>query len=324
MSDQSKKSIHEEIELSVFFQSFRNFFVNILKLLFQALSFFRKYIIVVIILVVGGAVGGYFLDQNFTKNYKNEIIVIPNYGSTEYLYTTIGMINSKLKNKDLSFFETIKFPAYNTIREITIEPIKDVYSMVKLEKTNIDVFKLLAEKGDISKVTSDLNTGQHFKFHKITIYKKGSSYGDNGIPVLLDYLNKNTYYDEYGKVAIENTKKKIVKNQEMIAQIDTLLNTFRTNGNVSKDNGIKINNNSQLNDLVLTKEALFSDIKKLELDLIDSSKTIKDVSIINDIIEDKIIASKMISLPLLLLMLFSGLFFARFLFAYLKRTAEAN
>lgn len=322
MTDQNKKSVNEEIELSVFFQGFRNFCVNILKLLFQALSFYKKYAIVVLILLIGGGVGGYFMNQSFQKNYKNEIIVIPNYGSTEYLYGTIEMLNSKIKNRDVAFFEKIKLVGYDQLKEISIEPVKDVYALVKQEKNNIDVFKLLAEKGDLAKITSDLNTSQHFKFHKISLYRKGSSIGDNGISVLLDYLNQNTYYDEYGKVVVENIKKKLVKNNEMIAQIDSLLNTFGNKAS-SKEQGININQNSQLNDLVLTKEGLFADNKKLELDLIDSGKTIKDVSIINDIIEDRFIASKIVSLPLLLLALFSGFFLLKYIYNYLKRTAEA-
>lgn len=322
MSDQSKKSMNEEIELSVFLQGFRNFGVSLLKLLFQALSFYRKYIIVVIVLVVGGAVGGYFMDDSFKKNYKNEVIVIPNFGSTEYLYTSIEMINSKLKNKDLEFFDAIKFDDAKSIREITIAPVKDVYSLVTKEKTNIDVFKLLAEKGDIAKITSELNTSQHFKFHKITIYKKGTSFGDNGIRSLLDYLNKNDYYNEYGKASVEASKKKIVQNNEMISQIDSLLNSFRKTI-ASKEQGISINQNSQLNDLVSTKDALIQDNKKIQLDLIDGSITIREVSTINDIIEDKLIASKMISLPLLLLALFSGVFLLKYVYAFLKRTAEA-
>jgi hypothetical protein len=323
MNDQNKKSMNEEIELSVFFQGFRNFCVNLLKLLFQVLSFYKKYAIVVIILLIGGAVGGYFMNQSFQKNYKNEIIVIPNYGSTEYLYGTIDMINSKIKNKDLAFFEKIKFPSSLQLNEISIQPVKDIYALVKQEKNNIEVFKLLAEKGDLAKITSDLNTSQHFKFHKISIFRKGSSVNDNGISVLLDYLNQNQYYDEYGKVVVDNIKKKQVKNNEMIAQIDSLLTTFGKKGNNTKEQGISINQNSQLNDLVLTKEAFFQDNKKLELDLIDSGKTIKDVSIINDIIEERLIASKIISLPLLLLALFSGFFLLRYIYTYLKRTAEA-
>jgi len=324
MNDQNKKSMNEEIELSVFFQGFRNFCVNILKLLFKALSFYKKYAIVVLVLLIGGAVGGYFMNQSFQKNYKNEIIVIPNYGSTEYLYGTIDMINSKIKNKDVAFFEKIKFPEYLQLKEISIEPVKDIYALAKQEKNNIEVFKLLAEKGDLAKITSDLNTSQHFKFHKLSIYRKGSSINDNGISVLLNYLNQNQYYDEYGKVVVENIKKKQVKNNEMIAQIDSLLTTFGKKGNNNpKEQGININQNSQLNDLVLTKEALFHDNKKLELDLIDSGKTIKDVSIINDIIEERLIASKIISLPILLLALFSGFFLLKYIYGYLKRTAEA-
>lgn len=324
MTDQNNQNTNNELELSVFFQGFRNFCVNILKLAFQALSFYKKNIVVVLILIVGGGVGGYFMNETFKKNYKNEIIVIPNYGSTEYLYSSIEMLNSKITNKDVGFLDKIKIPNHNSIKEITIEPIKDIYSLATKQKTNIDVFKLLAEKGDITKFTSELNTSQHFKFHKITVYKKGKSINDNAVKALLEYLNNNAYYNEYGKVNIEFAKNKIGKNNEMIAQIDSLLSNFRKNGTVgAKDQGININQNSQLNDLVLTKEALYSDNKKLQLDLIDSEKPIQEVSVINDIIEKKLIASKIISFPLLLLALFSGIFLLQYIYSYLKKTAEA-
>lgn len=323
MSDQTKKNATDEIELSVFFQGIKLFFINCLKLVFQALSFFKKYIIIVLILLIGGVIGGYFMDSAFIKNYKNEIIVIPNFESTEYLYDEIEMLNSKIKNKDAAFFEQIKFPEYQTIREIKVEPITDVYNLVKREKTNLDVFKLLAEKGDLPKVLADPTSSRYFKFHKISIYEKGSSSGNMGINFLLDYLNKNSFYAAYGKVSVENTKKKLIRNNEIIHQIDTLVGAFsRTGATPNREQLININQNSQLNDLIITKEALISDNKKLELDLVENGKTIQEISIINDIIEDKIFTSKMVSLPLLLLALFSAVFFLRYIYNGLKKLAS--
>ncbi len=323
MSDQTKKNSTEEIELSVFFQGIKQFFINCLKLVFQVISFFKKHIIVVLILLVGGVVGGYFWDNNFKKNYKNEIIVIPNFESTEYLYDQIEMINSKIKNRDGSFFNEIKFPDYQSLREITIEPITDVYNLVKKEKTNLDVFKLLTEKGDMLKVLADRTSSRYFKYHKINIYEKGSSAGNKNINLLLDYLNQNSFYEAYSKVAVANMKKKLIRNEEMIKQIDTLVSAFnRTTASPNREQLININQNSQLNDLIITKEALISDNKKLELDLIDNGKVIQEVSIINDIIENKIFTSKMFSLPLLLIALFSGVFFLIYLFNSLKKLSS--
>lgn len=319
MSDQPKFSATDEIEMSVFFNGIKQFFVGFVKLIFQALAFYKKYWIVVIILVVGGGVGGYYMDNNNLKNYRNDVIVIPNFESTEYLYDAIEMVNSKIKNKDAAFFSKIKIDNYLSLREITIKPVTDVYDMVKKDKSSLDVFKIMSEKGDMPKVLADLTTGRHFKFHKISIYEKGSSYGNKNIRALLDFLNENSYYQSYGKALRESQAKKIERNNEMIAQVDSLLSAFSKNKTTaSNDSKININQNTQLNDLLLTKEALIIDNRKIQLELIDSQNVIQEVSTVNDIIEDRILSNKTMSLPFLLLLTFSGFFFLRFIFKKLK------
>jgi hypothetical protein len=319
MGDQTKLDVNDEIEMSVFINSIKRLFVGILKLIFHALSFYKKYIVVVLILAIGGGIGGYYMDNNNLKNYRNDVIVIPNFESTEYLYDAIEMVNSKIKNKDGLFFSKIKIDDYLVLREITIKPVTDVYDMVKQQKSNLDVFKIMSEKGDMSKVLADLTTGRHFKFHKISIYEKGSSYGNKNIKALLDFLNDNAYYKTYGKVLRESQAKKIEKNNEMIAQIDSLLSAVgKIKAGASSDSKISINQNTQLNDLVLTKESLIMDNRKIQLDLIDNQNVIQEVSTVNDIIEDRILSYKTMMLPLLLLMAFSSVFFLRYLFNKLK------
>ena len=139
MGDQTKFNVNDEIEMSVFINGIKRFFVGLLKLIFQALSFYKKYIIVVLILVIGGGIGGYYMDNNNLKNYRNEVIVIPNFESTEYLYDAVEMVNSKIRNKDAAFFTKLKIEGYLSLREITIKPVTDVYDMVKQQKSNLDV-----------------------------------------------------------------------------------------------------------------------------------------------------------------------------------------
>lgn len=322
MGDQTKFNVNDEIEMSVFINGIKRFFVGLLKLIFQALSFYKKYIIVVLILVIGGGIGGYYMDNNNLKNYRNEVIVIPNFESTEYLYDAVEMVNSKIKNKDAAFFTKIKIEGYLSLREITIKPVTDVYDMVKQQKSNLDVFKIMTEKGDMPKVLADLTTGRHFKFHKISIFEKGSSYGNKNIKALLDFLNDNAYYNNYGKALRESLNKKIEKNNEMIAQIDSLLSSYsKSKIGASGESKISINQNTQINDLVLTKESLIMDIRKIQLELIDNQNVIQEVCTVNDIIEERILSNKTMSLPFLLLMAFSGVFFLRYLFNKLKAVA---
>lgn len=319
MGDQTKFNANDEIEMSVFFNGIKRFFIGLLKLIFQALAFYRKYIIVVLILVIGGGVGGYYMDNNNLKNYRNDVIVIPNFESTEYLYDAVEMVNSKIKNKDAAFFSKIKIEDYLSLREIIIKPVTDVYDMVKQEKSNLDVFKIMSEKGDMPKVLADLTTGRHFKFHKISIYEKGSSYGNKNIKALLNFLNDNAYYQNYGKALRISQEKKIEKNNEMIAQIDSLFSSISKSKTIaSNDSKISINQNTQLNDLILTKESLIIDNRKIQLELIDNQNVIQEVCTVNDIIEDRILSNKTMSLPFLLLMAFSGVFLLRFIYSKLR------
>lgn len=322
MSDSAKQQ-SDEIEISVIMKSFGRGMKACLRMLFSSFGFIRKHIIIIGVLLIGGGIGGYVLDNSLEKNYRNELIVIPNFESVSYLYDAVEMLNAKLKTKDTAFFHHIGLLEFASFKEVSIEPVTDVYNLVKKDKANLDVFKIFAEKGDIQKVTSDLTTGKHYRFHKITLFAKGESSHNQSIQTILNFLNSNTYFESYGKIIKQNLQLKLQRNKEMIAQADSILFSVYRSGSVSKENFISVNEKSQLSDLFETKSELLKDNANTEVELEDAEKTIREVSIIQDIPQQKIFSNKTFSLPLLLTGLYCGVFLLMYLNKRLRKYAHS-
>ena len=97
---------NQEIDLFQISKKIGSFFNGIKTWLFQAIQFFiRNRIIVSILLIIGIGLGVY-LDQT-QKNYEHQIIVEPNFKSTDYLYSKIDLLASKLAEGDTAFFKSI-------------------------------------------------------------------------------------------------------------------------------------------------------------------------------------------------------------------------
>jgi hypothetical protein len=67
---------------------------------FRCIQFFIKKAIVIIVLVIIG-IGRFYLDKT-QKKFDHQIIVTPNFKSTDYLYSK-NLINSKIIERDIAF-----------------------------------------------------------------------------------------------------------------------------------------------------------------------------------------------------------------------------
>ena len=148
-------SDNQEIDLSEISKKIGGFFEGISNTIFKWILFIKKHIIVVGILFILGAVLGVYLDKT-VKMYDNQLIVSPNFGTVDYLYNKVNLINSKINENDTVFLKNvvgIKEP--KKIGEITVEPITDVYQFINYNDKNFEFIKLLAEDGDIKKLVND-------------------------------------------------------------------------------------------------------------------------------------------------------------------------
>jgi hypothetical protein len=86
----STNSQDQEIDLGQIGKGIQNFFQGVINSIFDFIFFLKKKIIIVSSLFVIGLALGYFSDKN--SSYTQDILVMPNFGSNEYLYKKIEFI----------------------------------------------------------------------------------------------------------------------------------------------------------------------------------------------------------------------------------------
>lgn len=309
----------QEIDLMQISRKIGNIFQDFNTFLFRCIRFFVKNAVVILILFVLGFGVGMFLDST-KKTYNHEIIVTPNFGSMDYLYSKIDLLTAKINERDTVFLKSIGIQEPTKITKITIEPIVDVYGFINNSEQNFELLKLMSEDGDLKSIVKETTTSKNYAFHTITLLTKGITESKKGIQPLLNYLNTSDYYYRIQKVSVENIQQKIMTNEAIVSQIDGILNEFSNSasGNHQKsDKLVYYNENTQLNDVIKTKESLIKEIGNLKVALLSSDKIIKDNSTtINKENTSSINGKLKLILPLVFILIF---ILIRFFIAFYKK-----
>lgn len=301
----------QEIDLVLISKKINNFFQGISTSIFRIIQFFIRNWTIVLILLLAGFGLGWFLDKT-QKSYDNQIIVQPNFGSVDYLYSKIDLINSKIKENDTVFFKLIGISQNPGLSKISIEPIVDVFKFVNNNEQNLEVLKLITNNGDLKSVIKETTTSKNYPFYIISFSTKGLSKEGTYANALLNYINSSKYYADIQKVSVLNTKEKIKKNEEIISQIDAVLNRISVSGNSGHDKLVYYNENTQLNDLVKTKDGLIRENANYKIDLITSNKIVKESSVTTNMENTKSVKGKLkIILPIFFLVAFIFLVFIK-------------
>lgn len=270
---------NQEIDLS---QISRKIGRGFQSFLFNTIRFFIKNAIIILILFVLGIGIGYLLDHN-QKSYDHEIIVIPNFNSADYLYSKIELINSKIKQGDTLFLQSLGLKYPKNISKLKIEPIVDPYNFIRNSEENFDLIKLMSEDGSIDKVLKDRITSKNYMYHIITFSTKGKITTANTIDPLLSSFNNSPYYNVVQQKIIENVKQKMQYNEQTLGQINALLDRFSDNKGTSNVNLVYYNENTQIEEVLQTKNNLIIEQGNRRLELVNYEKIVKDVSSITNI-----------------------------------------
>lgn len=307
MSLESQNNDNREIDLSQVSKKIGDFFENLSSSFFRGILFLKRNIVVIIVLFLIGAGLGIYLDKTI-KIYENEVYVQPNFGSVDYLYSKIDLIESKIKENDTVFLrDVVGIKNTKKFKEIKIEPIADVYKFVENKTQNFDLIKLMAEDGDIKKVLSENLTSKNYPYHLITFKTQNSTDKADTVDPLLNYLNKSDYYSLIQNEYINNIKIKMAQNDSIIKQIDGFLNTFSNNvkGTQKSDKLVYYNENSQLNDVIKTKDQLVYEQGMHRVELVNLDKIIKGTAeVINIKYTESLNGKLKIVFPLVFILLF--------------------
>ncbi|MFV8269041.1 hypothetical protein ACNQGP_03780 [Flavobacterium sp. GT2N3] len=297
----------QEIDLTQISKKIIKLFERINTFLFRCIQFFVKNAIVIVVLLVLGVGLGYYLDAT-KKTYDHQIIVSPNFGSADYLYSKIDLIESKIQEGDTFFLKNvlgIKKP--KEIIKIEIKPISDVYKFIENKTENFELIKLMAEGGDIKNILEDNLTSKNYTLHTIRFKTKKQTDTTETVQPILNYLNNTEYYKKVQKEAVNNIQIKMIQNDTIISQINGVLNGFsdRVNGSQKSDKLVYYNENTQLNDVIKTKETLIIEQGTHRVELVGLDKIIKDNSATLNIENTNSVNGKLkMILPVLFLLLF--------------------
>lgn len=298
---------NQEIDLSLISKKIGNAFEDFSTWIFKGFLFIKRNIILLAILFIIGAGLGYYLDKS-TKVYDHEIIVSPNFGSTEYLYSKVNLLAAKINEGDTTFLNNLGIKNAKKLSNIKIKPITDVYKFIENKPENFELIKLMAEEGDINKIVVDEVTSKNYPFHIIS-YTTGAITDDSKtVTPLMNFFNESQYYKEIQKVYIQNLKEKFNSNDTIIQQIDGILNEFSSsNSSVGSksDKLVYYNENTQLNDVIKTKSELVRDKANILLELINVEQIVKKKSSVINIKNTELTHGKM---KFIIPMIFIGLF----------------
>ena len=273
-------STDQEIDIFDITKSINGFVDKTNVFIFRSIQLFvRNWILVLILLGLGFGIG-YYLDVS-KKSYDNKIIVTPNFGSVDYLYSQIDLIEAKIISGDTLFLKDVVGISHpKAIKKIDIKPISDAFKFVEDKEQNFELLKLMADDGDINKVLVDNITSKNYTLHTISFTTNKIINEKEFVSQLLKYLNNSEYFNSVQKTGYKNLEQLIAQNDTIIAQIDNVLNGFSKNVKSTSKNDklVYYNENTQLNDIIKTKQYLATEQGKNRLKLISSDRTIKEIS----------------------------------------------
>ncbi|TDW50214.1 hypothetical protein EV144_102649 [Flavobacterium sp. 270] len=287
-----QKDTDQEIDIFQLSRSIGGFFERLSAAIFRSIQFFVRNWIIVLVLVVLGFGLGWYLDSH-KKTFQNQLIVRPNFGSVDYLYSKIDLIQAKIVSGDTVFLKNVVGISHpKSIKRIEIKPIADVYKFIEDNEQNFELIKLMAEVGEVKKVLEDNVTSKNYTFHAISFVSNTNVNEKEMVEPLLKYLNDSEYFKAIQKIGFKNLQQEITQNDTIIAQIDNVLNGFSSTvkNNTKSDKLVYYNENTQLNEIIKTKQKLVKEQGENRLKLISADKTIKEIDASLNINDTKIVS----------------------------------
>ena len=266
------------------------------------LEFLKRNMLWLLTLAVIGVGLGFWADST-QKTYDHKIMLIPNFGSVDYLYEKVTLLDAKRKEKDSVFLQSIGLPISAKMGALKIEPILDPYTFVRKSEMNFDLFKLLSDNGEPAKIVEDPVTSKHYTMHMLSFSTRYKISHKTVVAPLVGYFNDSDYFTQIRKEYVQHVDKRFAANERTISQIDNFLDGISSGTGSAAS--VYINENTQLNDVIQTKSRLVNEQGELLIEKVNISNVIKESDSILNIENRESLNGKM---KLVLPVLFIGLF----------------
>jgi hypothetical protein len=317
----------DEIDLGQLFalieKGIQKTFVGFLKIFL----YFRKNVIILSALIFIGLLAGFGLKFILGEEQKLDVIVTPNLDTKNYLYDVIDEIQSDIKSKDTTFFQSMGMEVDKmTGFKVEINPLKvKSGSGLEDEMKFLELLKDFENSGAISDILRSELLDKTTKDQRITFIFDDPNIGEVYAQKILSYINSNSYYNDLLEVYTENARERIQRNDSLIRQIDVLINNYTekmVREQSATEGRLVLENQESLDipSLFTLKNRLIQDIESKKLELLERrDQAITVVSFGKPYKVQKPFFQKKIAwVPLSLL----GIFFLFSFFKYLNRKAK--
>lgn len=299
MSNQPKNN-EEEVDLgslfviigngfSKFFKFIGSIFTGLFHFLIQILLFLKKNIVKIgIAAIIGGAIG-LFLEFQKDQTYGADMLVNPNFHSTNQLYNNIEYYNDLVKQKETALLaKTFKISDADagSLKKFSILAIENENDIIAAyDALILDVDTLTVKSYSFDKFKRAF-TDYDYKTHKIHVEATNKNvFGDLG-DVILASITENKYFNKVKNLTNENLNRTDSLLRKNLVQTDSLLAVYKNvliekskkeNSSTTIDLGNTSNTTNEL-ELFKTKNQLNEELKEVTEDISEKSEVVNVIS----------------------------------------------
>ena len=316
----------DELDLLKIIQIFKNIFKKWLLLFFNALDFIFRNWKTVLGLILLGLVLGYFTQNNNKPLQKATVLLRVNFDAVNYLYSEVELFNEKIKEKDSLFFTKIGFNINSLeVKDMELTPLINLKDIVdKYEQTYRNLDGLLQ---NLDFEDNEINVSETFtteyKYHNLE-FSLLSNANEETIAKIINFFNNDELLRKVRNVGVKNMEDRIISNEKVISQIDTLIKLYSKNESLPSpsDQIFVVDKNFHIHGILNKKTQLLLDNEKIREELVVSDNIIvmmNEPRLLNE--KPGILGNKFIFYPFVFVLGFLLLAFARHSYLYLKEVA---
>lgn len=316
---------NDEIDLLYVYHKIKKIFKRWLLLCFNAIDFIKKKWIVILVLVIVGFSYGYYKEYNQVQ-YKNvKVLVRINYNAVDYVYTSIELLDKKIKENDYIFLNKIGLKP-NMVTKIELDPvikINEILNQFEANNRNLDILLKnidFEEEEDEFKLLETFTSA--YKEHILEVTTNNDS--TNVVDLVLEYLNNTPLINELKEVGLLNLKSNLESNKKTLSQIDKILDSYSENQSLPSPLAqmFVVDKNFSIHTLIEKKAELLYRVKQEEQDLIYGNNVVvfmnqPELTSVNKGLLD----NKKVIYPIGLIFTFLILAYFRYTYFRLKRIA---
>jgi len=256
----SKKESNEEIDLGQVLKGVKSSINRLQGKLFDFLLLIVKYKTILISLLVVGFVIGYILDEQKTQLKRTEVVVIPNFDSSDFLYRNIENVNSLFSKNRKEELQDIFGEFFDGVHSLDINPIYDLRLLMRSSEL-MDILKESVKDNRLGWIQEEFKKGRIQKYHSIEIVTDEDTDALAVAHRLIDFLNDNDFYKQIRLISLENVKFQLEEFDRTLVQIDSVISatTSKKMNSIPTSQGFFLNDNSHISSLIEYKSVILEE-----------------------------------------------------------------